>query len=369
MIDRETVCSIALTMVRGLGPAGAMKLLCEAGSAEAVFGMSCDRMTALGLRRDSVRSIASRDTVKDAEREAVRAERNGIVPVPFSSPHYPRLLKECCDAPAVIYVMGDVGALGRRMLSVVGTRRMTQYGLMMCDRLLGELARRVPDLCIVSGLAFGVDSASHRAAVRYGVPTVGIVASVLPEITPLQNRELAAGMIAAGGAVISELGSHTHQNGNLYIPRNRLIAGISAATLVIESAYDGGAMHTASFADGYYRTVLAVPGRATDSLSFGPNLLIRSQKAHMVCSAEDIIREMSWDLDSGVVPAEKPREAELTDAQRGILRCFGDRSSISSDELCVLCATSAAELAPLLLEMEFEGLLRSQGGNIYEKLC
>lgn len=369
MNETETLYSIALTFVRGLGPAGTTRLLNDFSSAEAIFAASESQLIDSGLRADIARSIAGRDSLRDAERELKYARKNGIAAIASSDELYPPLLRECSDYPAVIYVKGNPESLSRRMLSVVGTRRVTQYGLLMCDKIIGSLAERVPDLCIVSGLAFGVDSAAHRAALRYGVPTVGFIASPLPDITPAQNRDLAENMIEAGGAVVSELNSQTRQNGNLYIPRNRLIAGASAGTIVVESAADGGAMHTASFADGYYRTLLAVPGRATDPLSFGPNLLIRSQKARMVCSAEDVLRELSWDLDRSVKPARESRREELSDAQRGILGCFRDRSSLSADELCSLCAMSTSELAPLLLEMEFSGLLRALPGNVYEKLC
>ena len=369
MNETEILYSVALTFVRGLGPSGAMRLLGDFGSAEAVFVASHSALSASGLREDIARSIVEKESLGSAEKELKYARRNGITVIPFSDELYPPLLRECPDAPAVVYVTGNPLSLKRRTLSVVGTRRITQYGLLMCDRLIGGLAERVPDLCIVSGLAFGVDSAAHRAALRYGVPTVGFLASPLPDITPVQNRDLAAAMMRAGGAVATELNSQTKQNGNLYIPRNRLIAGMSAGALVVESAHDGGAMHTAAFADGYYRTVMAVSGRATDPLSFGPNLLIRSQKAHMVCSAEDIIRELSWDSDKNVKPAPEKQPQQLGDAQRGILGCFRERSALSADELCSLCAMSAAELAPLLLEMEFSGLLRALPGNIYEKLC
>ena len=369
MNEAEKLYSVALTFVRGLGPAGAARLLDGFGSAEAVFAASESALTDFGLRGDIARCIEGKETLAVAERELKYARRNCIEVIASSDDRYPALLRECADYPAAIYVTGCPEALSRRTLSVVGTRRITQYGLLMCDRIIGELAERVPDLCIVSGLAFGVDSAAHRASLRYGVPTVGFLASPLPDITPSQNRDLAAAMMKAGGAVVSELNSQTKQNGNLYIPRNRLIAGISAGTIVVESAFDGGAMHTAAFADGYYRTVMAVPGRATDTLSFGPNLLIRSQKARMVCSAEDVLRELSWDLDAAVKPAAEKRREEPSEAQRGILGCFRERSSLSADELCSLCAMSAAELAPLLLEMEFSGLLRALPGNIYEKLC
>ena len=144
---------------------------------------------------------------------------------------------------------------------------------------------------------------------------------------------------------------------------------MSLGCVIVESAYDGGAMHTAGFADGYNRAVMAVPGRATDSLSFGPNMLIRSQKARMVCSADDIIRELSWDLLPDAAPAPAREKVEISDAWRGILGCFRNETHLCGDELCELCAMSSAELAPLLLEMEFAGLIRALPGNIYEKLC
>lgn len=293
---KREIPDIALTLTPGIGPKGAVHLLDVFGSAEAVFSASADELIEKArLRPELARAILQKKAFADAEREVKHCRKHGIEIIASTDAQYPALLRETADYPHVLYVLGSPEALGKTTLTMVGTRRMTPYGQQMADRLIGELADRVADTVIVSGLAFGIDTACHRAALAFGMPTVGIIASALPGITPAQHTAVARDMIEHGGAVVSELHSQTRQNGNFYHSRNRLLAGISGGTVVVESPVEGGSMDTARLADGYNRTLMAVPGRATDFASAGANLLIRTQRAQMVCTGEDIVREMMWD--------------------------------------------------------------------------
>jgi DNA processing protein len=250
----------------------------------------------------------------------------------------------------------------------VGTRRLSTYGQTMCDRLVRQLAERVPGLCIVSGLAFGIDAHCHRAALRYGVPTVAVVANTLPEVTPARHADIARDIVSRGGAIVSECNTHSKQTGDFYLSRNRIIAGLSEGTVVVEAPFESGALSTAEFAQGYNRTVMAVPGRATDETAFGTNLLIKSERAAMVCSGEDIIRTLAWDLyvpEVGEKPVAAP--AGLSPDAAGLLGCFRSGDAVSVDALSELTALDHTTLAPLLLELEFAGKVRRLPGGTYEK--
>ena len=368
---KHEIPDIALTLTPGIGPKGAVHLLDVFGSAEAVFSASADELIEKArLRPELARAILQKKAFADAEREVKHCRKHGIEIIASTDAQYPALLRETADYPHVLYVLGSPKALGKTTLTMVGTRRMTPYGQQMADRLIGELADRVADTVIVSGLAFGIDTACHRAALAFGMPTVGIIASALPGITPAQHTAVARDMIEHGGAVVSELHSQTRQNGNFYHSRNRLLAGISGGTVVVESPVEGGSMDTARLADGYNRTLMAVPGRATDFASAGANLLIRTQRAQMVCTGEDIVREMMWDQNRPGDLIDRPTAAPaaLTRDEEGLLGCFRTDDPISAEELCELSGLGFGELSALLLGLEMAGAVRQLPGNRYMKL-
>lgn len=359
---------IALTFVPQLGVRGAAYLINYFGSAEAVYAASRDElMQGAMLREDAVRNILSGCGMREAERELAYCKRNGITPVAASSPSYPRLLREIEDFPAVLYVCGNVDVLNSRMVAFVGTRKMSSYGQLMCDRLVQELKEAVPDVTIVSGLAYGVDGACHRAALAHGATTVAVLANALPKMSPSAHERMAAEMISRGGAVVSELSSQSKQNGQYFIPRNRLIAGMSAGTVVVESPESGGSLSTAAFADGYNRTVMALPGRVTDGNSRGCNALIRNRKAQIVLSGGDIARELMWDLGLETIeePAREP--LPLNDDESSLLALF-DSEPISIDVLQQRSSLSLGELSLTLMNLELSGAIRQLPGKRYEKI-
>ena len=359
---------IALTFVPQLGLRGAAHLIRHFGSAEAVYAASRDELIeGAELREAAVKSILAGEGLREAEREMEYCRRNGITPVAASSPHYPRLLRETDDFPAVLYVCGNINALNSRMVSFVGTRKMSSYGQHMCDTLVRELVEAVPDVTIVSGLAYGVDGACHRAALAYGAKTVAVLANTLPKMQPAAHERMAAEMISRGGAVVSELNSQTKQNGQYFIPRNRIIAGMTAGTVVVESPEAGGSLSTAAFADGYNRTVMAVPGRVTDSNSRGCNLLIRNRKAQAVLSGSDIARELMWDLELDSIEEPQREALPLTDDERRLFDLF-DTEPITIDLLQQRSGLSMGELSLTLMNLELSGAIRLLPGKRYEKI-
>ncbi len=305
---------------------------------------------------------------KQAEGELAYAKKHNLTAIASTDPDYPPLLGEMADYPHVIYVLGNVEALKMRTVSMVGTRTISPYGQTMCERLVRGLSERVPGVCVVSGLAFGIDAACHRAAMRYGAATVAAVANALPEITPASNAGLGRDIVESGGAIVTELHSNSKQTGDFYIPRNRIIAGLSSGTVVVEAAHGSGALTTADFAVGYNRTVMAVPGRATDSVAWGCNSLIKSQKAAMVCTAEDIIRAIGWDFEHADVGELSHCEPAISAAQKGLLGCFKSGEATSVDTLCELTALSYNTLAPMLLELEFAGKIQRLPSGFYERV-
>ncbi len=368
-----SVEDIALTMVAGVGARGVVHLLDVFGSAERLFAASVDEIVERAeLRADIARSIVRRESFAAAERELKYCDLHRITAVASTDADYPPLMREAPDYPHILYIKGDVAALSGRCISIVGTRRMTTYGQRVCDELVEGLAELVPDVVIVSGLAFGVDGACHRAALSCGVSTVGVLANVLPEITPAANTAIARDMEFRGGAIVSELNSQTKQNGSYYIARNRIIAAMSAGTIVVESPLSGGSLVTAHLADGYNRTVMGVPGRVTDTMSKGVNALICSRKAQIVLSAADVVREMMWDVTTpnyaGLNTKEPSPTVVLTADERGLMCCFRTDDPVSTDELLELSALDYGRLSALLMTLELSGAVRMLPGNRYERL-
>lgn len=365
-----TIDDIALTLQRGLGPKGTAYLLDIMGSAEAIYSAGEEELvTRCELRRDIAHDIAAKSTHRQAEDEARYIYRYGISAIASTDPEYPPLLRECSDYPHVLYFMGDAAAFEGRAVAMVGTRRATQYGQRMCDRLVCRLSELEPCIVPVSGLAYGIDAAVARAALQHGLRTVAVIANPLPDITPAQHRDLSRDIIAHGGAIVTELHSQTKQNGSLFIPRNRIIAGMSEGTVVIETPLKGGSLSTASFADSYGRAVMAVPGRADDKFSAGANALITERRAAMVCTGDDIARELGWHISvPGIIPEREPAQTPVTSDEQTLLSCIGAGESPDMETLSERSQIPAGQLAALLLELELAGLIRKLPGQRYERV-
>lgn len=364
-----TIEDIALQMTPGIGVKGAAHLLETFGDARSIFAASADELVQRAeIRPDLAREILRRQGFAPAEREVAYCRRNHIEIIASTDPDYPPLLRETPDFPAVLYVMGERRVLSQRSLTIVGTRQATPYGQTMCSRLIDGLAERVPRLCIVSGLAFGIDVAAHRAALAAKVPTVAVLANALPGVSPAQHAGVARDILAEGGALVTELHSQSKQKGNFYLARNRILAGLSAGCIVVESPDSGGSLFTAHCADSINRTVMAVPGRATDRSSAGTNHLIRNRKAQLVLSADDVIRELMWDL--GEDPATFRPSAptpELTAGETQLLGHFTD-DPVDLETLAARSGLDPGELAALLVGLELSGAIRQLPGNRYMKL-
>ena len=359
---------LALTFTPNLGSRGIVHLMDRFADAAEIFSHTEQELTSWAeLRADIARDIVRKVGYSQAEREMRHCEEKGIKITSFLDGDYPSLLREVADRPHIVYSMGDIGALqSQHILSVVGTRRISPYGETVCAKIIPELAEMFPDLVIVSGLAFGVDAAAHRAALTAGVRTVGVIANSLPGITPAQHRNLAKDMIDKGGAVLTEIHSQSKQNGTFYIPRNRIIAGVAEGLLVVETPANGGSLSTAKAADAYSRTIMAVPGRINDSRSEGTNHLIKTNVAQLVTSAQDIATALGWELKSDVPEKISFAPREINETEALIYASLNDNSDgLSMERIADVAGLSIAEVSAALLSMELSGLVRQLPGKIY----
>lgn len=368
-----TIEDLAILFVRGLGSRGITQLLDAVGSVEELFRVPMGELVGrYGLRKDVAEQIYSKECFKDAEREIAYCRRYDIRIIAATDEDYPPLLREIEDRPHVLFVQGNVEALSKRMLSMVGTREASSSGLYVVDKLVEGLCGQLNDLCVVSGLAYGIDAACHRAAITHGATTVAVVANVLPEVSPAQHRALADDILRHNGAIVSELHSQTKQNGKMFISRNRIIAALSMGTVVVESPASGGALATADLADGYYRTVMSVPGRITDVSSMGSNNLIRTGKARMVLTASDIMDDMDWKPNVQEVASEgdsvDERLAALTPLQRRVWDAMSYGAVVDWAELQRVAGLTIGELSMVVIELEMQGLIRALPGRRYEKI-
>lgn len=366
-----TIEDLALLFTRGIGSRGASHLVDYFGTAEALFAASRAELTeGAGLRADLAERILGKEGMADAEAEIRYARRNNICIISATDDDYPEQLRDAVDRPHILFVQGNVDALRCRTLSMVGTREMTPSGGHACNTLVEGL-KRVDNLAIVSGLAYGVDSACHRAALANDIPTIAVVPSILPEVTPAPHRAIADEIMRKGGALVSELHSKTRQNGQLFISRNRIIAGLGMGLVVVESPASGGSLATAEMADSYGRTVMAVPGRLSDTMSFGTNNLIRSGRARLVLTADDIIADMGWERLLGERVEEAPQtptDENLSPAERLVLEAFSQSAIVDWPSLMDATGLSMGELAMATLNLEMAGLIRTLPGKRYEKV-
>lgn len=362
---------LALLFIRGLGSRGIVHLIDHFGSAESIYSAPLHTLVnEAKLRKDVAERIVAGEGIAEAKREVEYCRKNNIIAIAATDDDYPEALRETSDRPHVIFVTGNPEALHMRTLSMVGTREATPSGLHAVDKIVSGLAAQIPDLCIVSGLAYGIDSACHRAALAHNATTVAVVADTLPNVSPAPNRNLADEILRKGGAIVTELHSQSKQNGQLFIARNRIIAALSMGTVVVESPASGGSLATADIVDSYGRTLMATPGRITDTQSFGSNNLIRSGKARMVLTANDIIEDLGWDVGQQTVeetPEASPIE-NLEPSEQLIYKAFDNAATLDWAGLSAATGLTLGELAMALMNMELKGVVRCLPGKRYERI-
>ncbi|MDO4461744.1 MAG: DNA-processing protein DprA [Bacteroidia bacterium] len=374
-MDQEAIDFIALGLIKGVGPKNSRRLLEATNSVSDIFEMSERQLSSIDKLPSSVvkEIVTSRDALRvEAQREVEWIDNCGMHVVTYHSASYPSRLRSCEDAPLVIYTRGDADFNVSKVISVVGTRRPTPAARQWCADVLSTLSSSYPDLLVVSGLAYGVDIIAHIAALDCGLKTVGVVAHGMDILYPSQHRDIAKRMVINGGAILSEFRRGTQPEAVNFVSRNRIVAGMADATLVVESGEKGGSLITASKAHEYNRVVLAVPGSPYAPMSIGTNRLIQEHKAELVTSASDIEHILGWDSCT-YAPAHQQGalfaspDTPLDPMQSAIATALAN-GPLSLDELSRAVALPVAAVSPTLLEMEFLGIIKSLPGNRYSLL-
>ena len=354
---------IGITLIKGIGDINGKKLIAYCGGPEAVFREKKAALLKIpGIGKSTVNQIKGQKVLDRAEAEIEFIEKYKITPLFYTNPAYPARLLNCEDGPIMLYYKGNVNLNHHRTISVVGTRRATNYGKARCEELLDEL--KSCDIQVISGLAYGIDSCAHRRSLELGINTIGVLGHGLDRIYPAQNRKLAEKMIEQGG-VITEFISNTKPDRENFPKRNRIVAGMADAVLVIESDRKGGALITAEIANSYNRDVLAVPGRIGDDFSRGCHFLIKTNRAALVENGNDIAYLMGWEAKEVSKKSQTELFVNLTDEQKRILKTIQEHKEIAIDQLTLITKLSTSKVAALLLSLEFEGLVKSLPGKLY----
>ncbi|MFZ6050479.1 DNA-processing protein DprA [Halocola ammonii] len=364
--SEDVVYKVALTLVKNLGPINARKLVSHCGGVKEVFEASKSGFKGIeGVRAKLIKDEFNDDLLEEAQKEVDFAEENGVSIYFYLDKEYPNRLKYCQDSPLVLYGKGNLKMNPGRMLSVVGTRRATPYGLDECEKIIGDLSDT--GVTIVSGMAYGIDICAHKSALKNDLPTIGCLGHGLDRFYPSLHRSTAEKMMKNGG-VISEFRKGTKPDAQNFPKRNRIVAGMADGVLVVESGHKGGSLITANLAFSYSRDVMALPGRVGDTYSIGCNRLIQEQKASLVQSADDVMRVMGWNRES-VTPSSNQQKLfiDLTEEEERIVEALQSGKS-AIDELSVESGIPMSKTSSLLLNMEFNGLVRSLPGKVYE-LC
>lgn len=357
---------VAVTLIPGIGSILGKTLVSYCGSPEAVFRESKNRLKRIpGISEGLAESIAGSDVMKRAEEEVSFVKKHNITVLFFTDEEYPHRLKHCEDAPLLLYYKGKGSLTHERVLAIVGTRKSTDYGRKICEKIVADLSEI--GVCIVSGLALGIDTAAHREAVKNNLPTIGVLAHGLDKLYPPENKPLASKMMNNGG-VITEFVSGTKLDPAFFPRRNRIIAGMSDAIVVVESKVNGGGLITAEIANSYNRDVFAIPGRADDKFSGGCNALIKANKAALVESAEDIIQQLGWQKKEGAKKSKPSQLAifnELKQDEKELVNILQQNGKLPIDSICLRAKLPMSKVSSALLNLEFQGLVRSLPGKIY----
>jgi len=358
----ETLYNIGLTLLPGVGDKLGKSLVDFCGSAEAVFSekrKNLEKIPEIG--RITAQKIVSQNVLKRAEEELLFIEKHQIKTFFFKDEDYPRRLLHCLDSPLMLYFKGNADLNSEKILSIVGSRKCTDYGRQVISDFLADL--KTENVLVISGLAYGIDTLAHQIALENQLATVGVLGHGLDRIYPCQNRNLAKRMLENGG-VLTDFLSNTNPDAVNFPSRNRIVAGLSDATIVVEAARHGGALITADIANSYSRDVFAVPGRSTDERSSGCNFLIKTNRAALIESAQDIRYLLNWDLD------EQPKKnvqkkifIELPDDQREVFEALQNNPEAIVDELCDLVKLPLSKLSALLLQLEIAGIVEVLPGK------
>ena len=363
--DDTLIHQIALTLIPGIGSVLSKNLLSYCGNAESVFSEKLHRLQKIpGIGPRNAKMIKGSNELKRAEKELEFIRKNNISPLFFTDKNYPSRLKHCPDAPVMLYYLGNADLNSSKILGIVGTRKASEYGKKICSDLVDQLLGK--DILVMSGLAYGIDVCAHKACLKNDLPNIGVLGHGLDRMYPYLHKPVADKIVLNGG-LLTEFISGSAPDKENFPKRNRILAGMVDALLVVEAARSGGALITADIANSYNRDVFAFPGRTSDTYSEGCNKLIKSNKAVLIESFEDIEYIMGWEEVKGRKMASIQRSlfVELEGDEKTIVDLFSIRKELSIDEICFLAGMTPGKAASNLLNLEFKGLLKVFPGKTF----
>lgn len=356
---------IAFGSLRGMTVKLAQEIISRIGDEELFFTSNERQLAcALGFNNKLLSQDYRNEVLENARKEVDFISRNNINILYYTDDKYPTRLIDCDDAPAIIYTTGDCDLNSSHIISIVGTRHATPYGLDFTTHLIEDLASKIDNLVIVSGLAYGIDIAAHQAALKNNIPTVAVLAHGLNTIYPATHRNIAVKMVRQGGALLTDYSSSCPVHKGNFVARNRIVAGMCDCLVVAESATKGGALITAKIASGYNRDVFALPGRKSDAYSAGCNRLIASNVASLIENADDLIESMCW-TSLKTEGTQQELVLDLTEEEKAVIIYLTSHSEARINQLCIALNLPIARLMALLVDMEFKGLIITYPGGLY----
>ncbi len=366
MTEQDLFHLLALQQIEGVGDIMAKKLINHCGSASAVFETKNSQLAAIdGIGSVLLRNLKNKSVFEKAEQELQFIKSNEIEVAYFQDENYPDRLKHCIDGPVLLFSSGNINLQNKKIISIVGTRQITSYGMEFCRKLIEDLAPLDP--VIVSGFAYGVDIFAHQLAIEHNLQTIGVVAHGLNQIYPKTHKKYVA-KVEQNGGFMTEFWSSSNPEKENFVRRNRIVAGIAEATIVIESAERGGSLITANIANDYNRDVFAVPGRVTDKYSAGCNNLIKTQKANVLTSAADLVYILNWEIQSKAKPVQKQLFVTLEPDEQKVYDYLLKTGKELMDIIALRCDFPIYKISGMLLNMELKGVIRPLPGKLFEAI-
>jgi len=363
-MNNELLYQLALTLIPNIGDVQAKILIQHFGEASAVFKArqpELERLDGIGTVR--AKSIKEFDDFHIAEKELEFIEKYNIKTFFLTDKDYPQRLLNCYDSPTLLFYKGAADLNASKIVAIVGTRTNTDYGKQFTEKLVKDLAEQ--NITIISGLAYGIDAMAHKAALKHDLPTVGVVGHGLDKIYPSDHSGLAKDMIKSGGGILSEFFSGTKPDKHNFPLRNRIVAGISDATVLVETNIKGGSMITGNLANAYNRDVFAVPGRTNDPKSSGCNHLIKYNKAILLTDAEELLEVMGWKEKKTKSKKQKELFIELSAEEKQVIQLLQQKEIVSIDEINIISGLSSSTVAAAILNLELQNVVTSLPGKMY----